>query len=215
VETLKKEIQNACQNRDFRVGIDSLGNQFRENRVIIQFKVKPETYDWFYNARTGYRTQFWISTENGRTYNENLIKNLRDTFLENISQTIPARRIEVNMGDDSRQEKDAGETTLTHKWIRHSLEPNLSKVWICEYLIKPDNSSDEIGLTTLSAAQRKPKLEIPKWKTNNNYGLLAPYPVPQHFWLDIKGAFIRKNGDPYQKKSPEERAKSLFQTGWT
>ena len=209
VETLKEELQTACKNDDFRVGAE---NKFEENRIIIQFKVKPETYDWFYNARTGYRAQFWISVENGISFNHNLVKELRDTFLENIPSSMPARQIKFI----EQQEKDVGETILTHQWIEYSLELKLSKVWICERLITPDNWSEEIHLAVLSAAERYlPKLHIPRWKNKYSEGLRAPYPDPEYSWLDVKGAFIRKNGGPYQIKPPEERAKILYKTGWT
>ena len=123
VETLREELRKACQNDEFRLGVDSLENKFEENRVIIQFKVQPETYDWFFNARTGYRAQFWSSPENGITFNQNLILVLRDTFLQNIAPSVLARRIKVIKTGDSREDWDAGETTLTHQRIRRSLDP--------------------------------------------------------------------------------------------
>ena len=216
VETLKEELQKSCQNCDFRVGIDSRGNQFEENRVIIQFKVKPKTYDWFFNARTGYRGQFWISPENGMVFNKKLVTNLRDTFLENLPSSSPARKIEFKEYNGLREDHNAGETIVEYDWIRQSLEPQISKIWICERLIQQDRASIvSRDLSPLIATPQAPKLEIPRWKFEREEGLLAPYLDSDYSWLDIKGAFIRLKGDLDQIKPQDKRAKSLNEKGWT
>jgi hypothetical protein len=42
-------------------------------RARMQFPVTKEVYDWFFNGRTGYRAQFWISSNNGIHYNREII----------------------------------------------------------------------------------------------------------------------------------------------
>ena len=216
METLKEELQKARQNGNFRVGVDSRGNQFEENRVIIQFKVKPKTYDWFFNARTGYRAQFWISPENGMDFNKNLVTNLRDTFLENLPPSIPAMKIEFKEYNGLREDHNAGEKIVEYDWIRESLESQITKIWICERLIQQDRASIvSRDLSPLIATPQAPKLEIPRWKFESEEGLLAPYLDSDYSWLDIKGAFIRLNGDLDQIKPQDKRAKSLSEKGWT
>ena len=216
VQTLKKELQKACQNGDCRVGVDSSENEFKENRAIIQFKVDPETYDWFFNARTGYRAQFWINENNGIDFNQKLVTVLRNTLLENILPSITARKIEVIKNGDSREDHDVGEKSLTHDEIKSSLEPKTSKIWICERLIQSDGSSPK-NIWQAVLSENDPKLCIPRWEDGKAKGLLAPFPGPiaEYSWLDLKGAFVAKDGKTYQKKDPSDRADSLNKKGWT
>jgi hypothetical protein len=59
VVTLTRALSEAFGRSEIRFAIDSRDNRFVERRAILQFRVAPEDYDWFFNARTGYRAQFW------------------------------------------------------------------------------------------------------------------------------------------------------------
>ena len=122
----------------------------------------------------------------------------------------------------TREDQDAGEMTIPHEDVIRSLDPQESKVWICERLLPHDGGQIEnIGLSVLTDAARTPaKLNIPKWTTATpkngecGEGLRAPYPEPEYSWLDIKGGFVGANG-VRQIKPHDNRAKQLSECGWT
>lgn len=216
ISALENELERAIGDGKVRFGLDSVSNEFKECRVIIQFSVNRDVYDWFFNARTGYRAQFWVSPEVGLAFNQRLVDRLRVILCERLTAPVEARRIIVQYDGQTRQEKDGGECSLRLWGIERSLVPQASKIWICERLIQPSGRDPEnIGFAVLSSAQRSmPKLMVPKWSRNNGEGLRAPYPEAECSWLDLKGAFICDDG-ARQLKVPLKRATDLFHVGWT
>lgn len=224
VVALSKALEKALDCDEMRIGVDSVGNQFDECRVTIQFKVEVELYDWCFNGRTGYRAQFWISPDAGLAFNAEVTRAFRGVLDGRLPERVEARRIVATFtGGVSREEEDVGSMTAARDFVHHSLEPNASKLWICERLIRRDRGKlSDIGFPTLSAAERGPKLGVPRWASATHVktgqtgeGVRAPYPSPEDAWLDLKGGFVRRDGTVWQIKSQTERARALHETGWT
>jgi hypothetical protein len=207
-----------------RFGIDSEENKFNDWRPIVQFRVAPDLYDWFFNGRTGYRAQFWIAPECGIDFNRRLTAALTSVLARRLPASILARKIEVTTYGASRHEYDVGQMTLTSREFLDSLAPDMSKVWLGERLITGvEGRLTDIGFATLSsAAQSSAKLCVPRWATARNpktgelgEGLRAPLPCSAKSWLDLKGGFLTADSTPLQIKSPAERAREINELGWT
>jgi hypothetical protein len=194
----------------------------------VQFQVHPELYDWFFNARTGYRAQFWISPEAGAAFNERLSRTLADTLSAKLPATLAVRRVHVDGRGTSRGERDEGAVQRTRDELLASLSPGQAKIWICERLCKssgdpPGGVLPDIGFAALADAQRSAaKLVIPRWvqAANSNTGeqgegLRAPLPCPNDCWLDFKGGFLDAQGRASQIKPQVERAQQIHKCGWT
>ncbi len=217
VLALRAALVSSIEKRLFRIGIDSRDNAFVERRAIIQFPVTPEIYDWFFNARTGYRAQFWISPEKGMQFNNQIVTALSDEISIRLDNTLTARKIEFHKNNDTREERDIGDIEVPRSEILRSLSPEQSKIWICENLYDMAGQAPlNIGFAVLSEAEKSPaKLCVPKWSNQTGEGLRAPIPDCEYSWLDLKGGFVCKNGRAGQEKSPEERARSINSSGWT
>lgn len=224
IAALAAAVEQANCSGDIRIGLDSRDNQFIDCRAIIQFRVDPDLYDWFFNARTGYRAQFWISPDNGIEFNGKITKELADFLSRRLPQQVTTRRIATTYDGQSREDKDLGAATVHREHIVRSLEPRASKIWICERLIQHDSGTiKDIGFVLLSeAALYLPKLCIPRWASaehpktkERGEGLRAPYPCPDYAWLDLKGGFVGRDGTVIQVKPQDERAMQLYQRGWT
>lgn len=222
-EALTRELQSALwkamERHEFRIAIDSKDNAFIEQRAIVQFRVDRETYDWFFNAKTGYRAQFWLCPFIGIAFNKSVTEALSDALLQCLPQQVCARRIKVVV-DVDRTEADVGCCTVSRKMIRTSFATDESKIWIAERRYDgPDIT--EIGFAVLSAAERcLPKLCVPRWVENpargvTGEGLRAPYPEDDHSWLDLKGCFVSSDGEASQIKPQKERAEKIHNHGWT
>jgi hypothetical protein len=209
IEALAATLERAL-TADARVGFDGVGNDLSAPRVTLQFLVPTGLYDWFFNARTGYRGQYWISPENGLALNAQLLHRLRN-IIENWAPRsgVEGREIWVVKHGHDREDIDKGPHTESRDTVLASLDPRLSKIWICERLIQRSGTPPvhmQFGFVG-------PKLCIPRWKER---GLFAPFPEEGEAWLDIKGAYVQPNGKVEQpNKSPEERADQIHKTGWT
>jgi hypothetical protein len=192
--------------------------------LIVQFQVSVDLYDWFFNARTGYRAQFWRGSAIGDAFNTYLVSRLREKILKRSSRGISARRVIVTPIGDSKEEWCEGAIEVDEDFVARSLHVELSKIWICEWLARRngDGPSVNLGFAVLSAAGRcLPRLLIARWgeakspQGDVGEGTRAPFPIEEHAWLDIKGAFIDSNGLPTQLKPPSKRAEDIFTRGWT
>lgn len=213
-------LTTAIKRRDVRIGVDSKDNLFKACRTIVQFPVDRDLYDWFFNARTGYRAQFWSSTGDGIAFNAAISSALAAQFLDRLSFPVPARKIVTIKTNGAREDRDAGSIALDHDLASKSLGCAVAKVWICERLMSAEGVITNIFAPVLAAAAREGKLIIPRWVEGagnhcTGEGLLAPYPDPEYAWLDLKGSFIAGDGSADQIKPDSVRAKALHECGWT
>jgi hypothetical protein len=184
----------------------------------------PALYDWFFNARTGYRSRFWTEPNVGLAFNKRIVESMMQVLTRWLPATVIARRIEVIVENGSRQERDAGTIGIDRNEIVRSLAPDASKIWICERLYASNGGSiTEIGYAVLSDAERsRPKLRVPRWAEaahprtrEKGEGLRAPIPDREQSWLDLKGGFVDAEGNPGQIKPLDERARHIHERGWT
>src|SRR5947209_4763976 len=88
VRTLAIALNEAMDRGDVRIAVDSKGNNFIERRTIVQFQTPPTHYDWLFNARTGYRAQFWIDPGVGIAVNAKIVESLAEALTTRLSQLL-------------------------------------------------------------------------------------------------------------------------------
>lgn len=205
------EALGAALVRDVRIGFDGINNDLAAPRVTFQFPVSAALYDWFYNARTGYRAQFWASPEAGDAYNFRLLTHVKRVLEHWLPASgLQGRILFVEKQNGDRQDVDTGSRIESRTNVLGSLDPSLSKIWICERLIQLDGKPP---LSTLALASRGRKLKIPQW---TGYGLEPQNPQQNGGWLDIKGGYVRSSGKAEQpNKAPATRAYQIHCTGWS
>lgn len=217
-EVLARELRKAMECREVRFATDSKRNEFKEWRAIVQFRVKPENYDWFFNARTGYRAQFYRSPAKGIDFNKIVVGSLSKVLSQCLPEAVRARQVDVNPSAPI----DMGTITVTRDVIINSLAPTVAKIWIVEQRYD-DEKPCNVGLVVLSdAARYLPKLSVPLWAKAKNSttgeigeGLRALFPSTDMSWLDLKGGFLDAEGNYSQIKPQEKRARQLHSFGWT
>ncbi len=160
-------------------------------RAIIQFPLGCQLFDWLFNGREGYRAQFRTGHQNGLVQNAVLISEFRAELTRHTRAEIIARRLSCDF-------KDKGPMAGSIGQIVSSLDPHLSKVWVCDNLIGNDRE-----LHDLFVSRTGPKLTF-----SDSDPWVSLYSEDGAGWLDVKGAFVGPNG-VYQRKSPEERAANL------
>ena len=222
--SLEDALDQAIDGGGLRTAVDSKNNAFIERRTIMQFRLSPHLYDWYFNARTGYRAQYWIGPEAGTAFNKQIAKVLAEVLTHHLPTTVTVRKIDVNVEGDSREENDVGAMEISRDEFLASLAPDASKIWIGERLYSPEGGKvTQIGVATLlDAARSEAKLCVPRWADAINpksgckgEGLRAPCPDHQYSWLDLKGGFLDFDGNPGQIKPQDQWAKEIYECGWT
>jgi hypothetical protein len=128
---------------DLRIGVDN------KCRTIVQFRVAPELYDWFYNARTGYRAQFWTAPEVGIKFNEQILIAVVKAVTDRLAEAVPVRLIRVRDGASC----DVGKITACPEELLRSLKSKMSKIWICEDIIRTSRGPMQSTLPLLRYAE--------------------------------------------------------------
>ena len=145
-------------------------------RPVFHLRVSNNLSDMFYNARTGYRAQFYIDPMDGQNWNRWAIDYLIDRLVKITEIQDPIK----------------GTNTLTIEQVRMSLAAASAKMWIFE------KDSDGNKIVGKSNPELVYELFVPRWwpeartavEENRDSkaldGILAPLP-----WkLDIKGGFL-------------------------
>lgn len=196
VELVCEALRMAMETQNVRFGIDESGRDFRDVRGVVQFPLGRCLFDWFFNSTTGYRAQFRIGRANGLAMNAGLIGELARE-LEHFS-TIDVV-IHRYTSEFTYKESIQGKVSR----IAATLDPNLSKAWVCEKLIGMTGQ-----IESLFVSRTGPKLLVP-----NTDPWSSLYAEDADGWLDVKGAFVPPTGQPYQLKAPEARAATLEERG--
>jgi hypothetical protein len=188
-------LRDAILAGHVRYGFDESSRDSGELRAVVQFPIGRELFDYFFNGHTGYRAQFRIGRENGTAQNAVLVSKLASELSRFVTGPLSARRL-------SHEFSDMGPLTAAADELALSLEPHLSKVWLCDKLIGKGD-----GVQPLFVSRSGPELTFPDsdpWK--------SLYAEDADGWLDMKGAFVGHAGQ-YQLKSPNERAANLEKRG--
>jgi hypothetical protein len=164
-------------------------------RAVIQFRIPPDLFDWFMNARTGYRAHFRVNSQCGLEFNGDIVDTLRDRLAIELEERVPGYLLKKDL-------VNCGPTLIPKQFILASLTRNESKVWMCTLVVGPDGEPTPLPIERLG-----PKIII---SAANLWP--APYSPAEDAWLDVKGAFRGPSG-PYQLKDPRWRAQHLHETG--
>ena len=174
----------------------SLGWEARENhpsqhRAVIQFPVDPDLFDWFFNARTGYRAHFRAHPDCGLAFNADIVRALSDRLRRQLPSSVSVKRVDRDM-------KILETISLPSADLVRSLDPELAKLWV--------------GGTPIGGGEdRYLGATGPMIRVGSDKEWPALYMVG-HTWLDLIGAFDN-NGKLCQPKPPRERADKLHKTG--
>jgi hypothetical protein len=197
-EHLSSALKRAMTTGDYWLGVDSYRGCARG---MVQFRVEPTLYDLFFNARTGYRAQFWISQQRGLEANADCVAKLTAALRDHLPNQFKAREIVCRIDGTQREDEDVGSCEMKRESFLDSLDSKFSKIWVCERLIQGTpgplmSLDDEVNLGI--------RLDVRRWQTAR-----APCPSTEFAWLDLKGGFV--GGD--QPKSPETRASDIHNRG--
>jgi hypothetical protein len=161
----------------------------------VQFPISPVLFDRFFNSRVGYRAQFRGHYGCGLAFNDHVINALRVC----LDSELPAI---VSVWELTGDFSVCGSTEVPKRFVTDSLVDYWSKVWFCTKRISPNGAVEEI----------RPWLSGPRIVLNGGSNWSAPYAGADTSWLDVKGAFLGKDG-PYQVKNPLSRSKELQNRG--
>lgn len=178
-----------------RLGLEESGSNEGDIRTVLQFHVGAELFDRFFNARTGYRAQFWRGWETGLAFNFGIISALREAISDHAAPTVTVQRLSASF-------EYRGAMSATAGTLAASLEPALSKIWFCTRLMRDDADPAQLPLG----------LTGPRLVVADGVSWVAPFRDETNAWLDVKGAFLSATG-PYQPKDPATRAKRLQSSG--
>lgn len=190
-----QRFEAAVAGGGLRIGWSESRDRPPDSRLVMQFHVGETLYDWFFNARTGYRAQFRQGSERGHTYNRDLTSVIRFVVAANLPATITARHI---VGDF----EDVGTIAISSEHALQSLDPDLSKFWCCGRLILGDGVVREMI----------PSGSGPKLRVDEATRWTAIVTSDPDAWLELNGAFLGPDG-PYQFKRPALRGRLLQAKG--
>ena len=91
VNAIKHALARALDCDDVRWGQEHAEKQSHDCRAVIQFHVGAELFDWFFNARTGYRAHFRSECTFGIDFNASMIDALRVCLQRQAPETIIGR----------------------------------------------------------------------------------------------------------------------------
>ena len=196
VEAVRGALRAAIESQSARFGVDESSRTARDLRGVVQFPLGTSLFDWLFNSTTGYRAQFRIGRANGLAANAQLIRELAAELDRFAATEVAIHRCTNEFTYKESTQGKIGQVAAT-------LDPMLSKVWVCEKLLGSTGQIENLfvsrtGPTLLVAG------DVP-WS--------SLYPEDADGWLDVKGAFVPATGRPYQLKSPEERAAKLEERG--
>jgi len=199
LSSIAVELARSLARGQFFFGVDHCGEDKGNQRVMFQFKVPPQLYDTFFNARTGYRAHYWASAECGQEANRKVLQMLWTVMSTSLPEQVEARMIHVEEGL-VRTDIDTGCVTLPSSLVQASFTHVAAKVWICERQMQ-----DVEGPLKVIPVHEGLPLSVVGWKAH------APLPDCQSTLLDLKGGFV--NGK--QSKDPLVRARDIHLNGWS
>jgi hypothetical protein len=167
-------------------------------RPIFRIKVRPDTFDLFFNSPWGYRGQYFVDENNGVEQNSRLVAALATKLIKCL-------------------QLDKNEQVMVNK----SLMMKSAKIWIAEKgQINTADYNLKIGIHNPSwikvAKEARKALDQyitpkPEEKLNAILGVRAPTGEV----LDIKGAWISKDSLEHVDKYKQNRAKNICKYGFS
>lgn len=189
------QFETALTGSCVRIGMEQSASHPCDLRAVLQFPIGATLFDQFFNSNTGYRAQFRRDWRAGLAYNRRIVAELRSKVESQLLTKVEARLITPKF-------EGCGVLTVSRKKICISLDPDLSKVWFCGLLISGDGR-----ILQLPSGATGPRLQL---DTHTTWPALARDEADA--WLEVKGAFVGRNG-LYQPKDPADRARKLNASG--
>lgn len=180
-----------------RFGWEACGKNERDHRAVLQFDVGEALFDGFFNAVGGYRAQYRIGLDEGLRFNEQLVAAIVGVLRDRLPSKVAVTLLDPNF--------DAvGMDHIERAEFLSSLggAPSLSKLWFCGRLLEPDGTVRDL----------MPGFNGPKIELENGTRWAALESSSDGAWLDMKGAFLGKDG-LYQTKPPEKRGRTIGSSG--
>lgn len=196
ITAVRGALGKAIETKNARFGFDESGRDARDLRGVVQFPVGTLLFDWLFNGTTGHRAQFRIGRANGLASNARLVSQLAAEL-----ERFAATETMIHRFTSEFVYKESALGTIGQ--VVATLIPKLSKVWACERLISSTGNAE-----SLFVSRTGPKLLIPATEPWSSL-----YAEDGAGWLDVKGAFVPADGQPYQPKAPEIRAAKLEERG--
>jgi hypothetical protein len=191
LQALGRKLLKAISLRSARFARERCESQPKDHRAVIQFFIGERLFDWFFNARTGYRAHFRAHYLCGLRFNDRLITELRHVLDAALGDSVPGHEVD-------RAFDNLGEIQIAKSFLLTSLAPEWAKASYCSKRI-PDAQCLPLGIGK--------KIQLgdgSQWQ--------ALCPSDADCWLQITGAFNGSDG-LYQPKCPIKRAMRLQKTG--
>ncbi|MGF6606014.1 hypothetical protein OKW45_000914 [Paraburkholderia sp. WSM4175] len=153
LEATVKALDEAFGLGVVRFGREHAEAQPDDSRAVVQFAVGVGLFDWFFNARTGYRAHFRGCYKRGLEFNKQIIEALRRCLDAKLPDIVIGRELNKNF-------EDCGETEIPRSLLMDSLVPHLSKVWFCTKLTRPSQQRDS-AVSTLGQILPQQPVGVP------------------------------------------------------
>lgn len=99
IEALVSALEQAFGIGDVRLGREPAGSQWDDCRAVLQFEVGARVFDWFFNARTGYRAHFRVRYECGLKFNNQIVEALRLRLDASLPLCVHGRELNSEFED--------------------------------------------------------------------------------------------------------------------
>jgi hypothetical protein len=182
---LKEDMIVVCFHREPRTADTSY------SRAVFCGVVGPDLFDWFFNARTGYRGAFFDSPEAGVHANRMPINELSPSL---VNWAI------------------ANHTDTERDWLVESLGQSTAKTWLAE---------EPLGLCAKCAgewsASYVSELEIQnsRWECASDVHSAWGRQAPRLPKIRFFGGFINDQYQEWVAGHKAERANQIWEHGWT
>jgi len=195
IAALTEALEASLASKTARFGKEPYSKGHDEYRIVVQFWIGADLFDWCFNASTGYRAHFRASPECGLNFNQLIIEALR-LRLESLISSVIGWRLSKNF-------EELEETDIPIGFISQSMDSYLSKIWPCTVLIdhKSDFPPSYFGAEEVILPEHK------NWRSFWRDGGGS--------WLDVKGAYVGRTGLHQDGKDPMVRASELHRDGKT
>lgn len=159
-------------------------------RAVFCGTVDPRLFDWFFNARTGYRGAYYEAPAAGTLANRALVDQLFDPLVD----WALAQQLDRDL-----------------PWILASLSKPSAKAWLAEYPGLCASCSGEWSTSYVSDLQ----IENFRWEAashiHSTWGRQAPYLTK----IRIFGGFIDSEQTEWLSAHKPDRATHIWEHGWS
>jgi hypothetical protein len=159
-------------------------------RAIFCGSVDPTLFDWFFNARTGYRGAYYDSPEAGLRFNRILIDHLAPMLVSWAAS------------QDGRKDID---------WVRRSLSAPSAKAWLSEHPGVCQECAGEWSQSHSSDLQ----IENERWESETHTHAAWGRQAPLLSKIRIFGGLINAQNQEWVAGHKKNRATHISEHGWS